>query len=206
DKFFVTLAGAPKIVENAGNSNDFKSKFNIKHKFILYVGNAYPHKNLDIFIDVVKRLDSDIQIVLAGKKDYFYEILERKVNELNLKNRIIFTNYVSDNELFWLYKNALALVFPSFNEGFGLPLLEAASFGTPIITSNTSSLPEIIGDAALYFDPSKPKEALEQINKVNNDDKIRVSLVEKGLERIKLFSWKAMAKATLEVYKKALNE
>jgi len=206
NKFFVTLAGAPEKKDDLYLDINIKTKFKIKDKFILYVGNAYPHKNLGIFINIAKKLNNDISIVLAGKKDYFYNTLEKEINNNNLQNKIIITDYVNDKELSWLYKNAQVFVFPSFNEGFGLPLLEAASFGAPIATSNAASLPEVIGDAALYFDPKSSEQALEKINKIINNKDLRRNLVVRGYDRIKMFSWRKMAEQTLDIYNKTLKQ
>jgi len=149
--------------------------------YILYVGNAYPHKNL-------KRLN------LA---------FEKLVKEHNLDYELILiTEFVSEEELDNLYKNAALFAFPSLCEGFGLPPLEAMARGVPVVSSNATSLPEILGDAALYFDPLDVDDIAEKIKKALTDENLRKKLIEKGLEQVKKYSWQKMAEETLELYSK----
>lgn len=148
--------------------------------YILYVGNAYPHKNL-------KRLNLAFEKIKQDGLNY----------EL-----VLITDFVDDKELDNLYKNAALFVFPSLSEGFGLPPLEAMARGVPVVSSNATSLPEILGDAALYFNPLDINDMAEKIKKALLDENLRKKLVEKGFEQVKKYSWQKMAEKTLELYSK----
>jgi glycosyltransferase involved in cell wall biosynthesis len=172
-------------------------------KFILYVGNAYPYKNLQRLIDAVHNLNRpDLKLVIAGKPDFFHEELERYVQQRGIKG-IVFTGFVNDAELVWLYQSAQAYCFPSLSEGFGLPGLEAMQYGLPVAASNASCLPEVYGDAAVYFDPKDTNDIAKALVNVLDDEKLRERLKKAGPERAKQFSWKKMAEQTLEIYKKS---
>jgi len=180
----------------------------IKKPYLLYVGNAYPHKNLDkllmafkIFLD---RFEPDMRLVLVGKEDYFYYRLKKYARDLKLTNKVIFTGYVTDRELAWLYKNALLYVFPSLMEGFGLPPLEAMNFDLPVVSSNASCLPEILGDSVVYFNPNNENEIAEVIFKVVSDKKLQERLKYRGKKNVRKFDWKKCAAETLRIYKKFL--
>jgi glycosyltransferase involved in cell wall biosynthesis len=119
---------------------------------------------------------------------------------------VIFTGYVSEGRLRWLYEHAAAYVFPSLSEGFGLPPLEAMIHGAPVVSSNATCLPEIYGDAAHYFDPTDVSDMAKKIDDVLSNPKLREELVEKGKIQVKKYSWKRMTEQTLDVYKKVLEE
>ena len=183
-------------------------KRGINKPFILYVGNAYPHKNLERMILAFGRLVTkymlDYQLVIAGKKDSFHEGLEAAIKEAGLEDRVVFTGYVTDRELAGLYKNAKLYVFPSLSEGFGLPPLEAMAYGLPVVSSNSTCLPEVLGDAAVYFDPKSIVEMSNAMVSVLTDDKLSSELIKKGQKQVKKYSWKKTAKETLAIYDKAL--
>ena len=147
----------------------------------------------------------DYQLVIVGKKDSFHKELEREVADAKLKKRIIFTDFVSDQELAGLYNKASLYVFPSLSEGFGLPALEAMSHGVPVASSNATCLPEVLGDAAVYFDPHNPAKMAKVIADVLSDAKLREGLIKKGILQVKKYSWQKTAKQTLTVYQKALQ-
>ena len=170
--------------------------------YILYVGNAYPHKNLEIFLSVATRFP-DYEFVLVGKEDFFYKRLKAAVVARAIDN-IIFTGYVSDRELGKLYRYASVYVFPSLYEGFGLPPLEAMQYGTPVLASNRGSLPEILGEAALYFNPEQESELCEQLERIIKDDQLRADLRQKGYTQAASYSWVRMAEQTLQEYQKAI--
>lgn len=184
-------------------------KFGINRPYLLYVGNAYPHKNLERLILAFGKLITeymlDYQLVIAGKKDVFHAALEREVREAKLDKRVIFTDFVSDRELAGLYKNAAIYVFPSLSEGFGLPPLEAMSYGLPVASSNATCLPEIIGDAAEFFDPTSIDDMARVMSALLADSYRRDQLRDLGRERVGQFDWSKAAQATLEVYQKALR-
>jgi len=175
----------------------------IENPYILYVGAAYPHKNLERLLNAFKKLNHPfLKLVLIGKKDFFYQRLEKYNQKLGLNGKVIFTGEVSDKELVGFYKNALFFIFPSLFEGFGLPGLEAMAYGLPVAASSISSLKEILGEAAYYFNPYNNEEIVEAIEKLTIDESLREKLKKLGLERVKQFSWQKMAEKTLEVYEK----
>ncbi len=176
--------------------------------YIMYLGRQGDHKNIKRLIlahQLLLKKYPNLGLVLVGSKNELVRMNERWVNENNYKN-VVFTGFLSDEESAWLYSNAEAYVFPSLMEGFGLPGLEAMIGGAPVVSSNSTCLPEVYGDAALYFDPTDVDEIASSVEKIMEDPKLKKSLIEKGHKRVKLFSWKKMAQETLDVYRKALKE
>lgn len=179
-----------------------------KHPFIMYVGRPTPHKNLPRLIQAFKQLQQthpNLRLVLVGKHDTNYQQLEDQTKKQGITN-VIFTGFVEEGELRWLYENTLAYVFPSLSEGFGLPPLEAMVHGAPVVSSNATCLPEINGDAAEYFDPTDTNDMARAIVAVTNNDKRRQALIKKGHAQVKKYSWRRMAEQTLEVYEQALKD
>ncbi|MBI2798448.1 glycosyltransferase family 4 protein [Candidatus Saccharibacteria bacterium] len=180
------------------------AKFGIDKPFLFYVGNAYPHKNLERLIIAFGKLVNsyrlDYQLVIAGRKDAFHKRLEDEVAQANLQHRVIFTNYVDDAELAGLYKKAALYVFPSLSEGFGLPPLEALGYGLPVASSKATCLPEILGNAAAYFNPKSPNDMAKVISSLLADTKQQQELVKKGKQQFNKFSWRQTAQETLAVY------
>jgi glycosyltransferase involved in cell wall biosynthesis len=177
----------------------------LPEKYLLYVGNRPLYKNFYFFLSSILpilRQDRDIHILCTGLEFNEYEI--RYFNNLNISDRVHHF-YVDDASLSHLYKNALAFVLPSLYEGFGLPLLEAFSCGCPAIVSNTGSLPEVGGDAVIYFDPKNASSITEAVAKVIYDKDLRKDLIAKGHSRLALFSWEKMYKQTMQVYHKVLS-
>lgn len=219
DNIIVTYEGAPiestkcKVPRpRLGSAEGGQSaKFNFKTPYLLYVGNAYPHKNLENLIRAFEILVSvfkkDMQLVLVGEKDYFYQRLKNFVcqNFSVAKNRIIFSGFVSDEELSVLYQNAALYIFPSFCEGFGLPPLEAMAHGVPVTSSNTTCLPEVLGSAAVYFDAKNPRDMAGKISEVLKDLVLREKLICAGYEQIKKYSWDKMVRETLQVYRNVVG-
>lgn len=178
-------------------------KFNIKQPYIFYVGNAHPHKNVEGLIKAFLLLQKkypNLNLVLSGHDHYFWE----RVKKQNQYPGIFYTGFITDEELVALYKNAESFVMPSFEEGFGIPLLEAMACGCPVISSNAGSLPEVAGDAAIYFDPGDEGEMIDKINWVLKSEKLRKELIEKGKKRVQNFSWEKLAQQTMEVYQKCV--
>ncbi|MBI4004923.1 glycosyltransferase family 4 protein, partial [Candidatus Roizmanbacteria bacterium] len=176
--------------------------------YLLYVGTLQPRKNILTLIDAFHKLWKQIQtykLVIVGKKGWLYEEIFTKVQELNLQEQVVFTDYLPDDQLVALYKNAFCFILPSLYEGFGIPVLEAMSFSCPVITSFASSLPEIGGDACLYFDPHSSDDLVEKIQRLRDDTALRKDLIKKGRERIKQFSWEKCADETLNVIQQAVN-
>lgn len=184
---------------------DILFKYDITKPYVLYVGVAYPHKNLEGLIAAWKIFCAEhgnaYQLVLVGKKNYFYNRLKLKTGQ---SDSIIFTNYVSDYELPALYQNASLYIFPSFYEGFGLPPLEAMQYGVPVASSNAGSMPEVLKSAALYFDPKNKGEMASAIWQGLINEDLRQILKKSSAQLIHNFSWEYTAKATSAVYKKML--
>ncbi len=188
-------------------NNSVLKKFNIAKPYVLYVGVAFPHKNLKGLLNawkiIEKTFEDEYQLVLVGKKNYFYEKL-LKSEEIKQCNNVVYTDFVSDDELLTLYKHATLYTFPSLYEGFGLPPLEAMSHGVPVVSSNRTCLPEILGEAALYADPEDHEQFASAIERALVDEDIRFELKQKGVEELKRYSWKRMAEETLDVYSEFL--
>ncbi len=216
NKIIVTYEGVAASVTKEQNRDVQKVLlcYNIKKPFLLYVGNAYPHKNLERliknFIDI-KNKYHELSLVLVGKEDYFYKRLKRYADKIcsekeSSKDSIIFSGYVSDEDLKCFYQEALAYIFPSLYEGFGLPPLEAMSNGCPVISSNKASMPEILGEAALYFDPENDNEFKSIITKIINDKSLREGLIAKGYKQIEKYNWLQCASQTFKLYQDILKD
>ncbi|MDD3486779.1 MAG: glycosyltransferase family 1 protein [Candidatus Moranbacteria bacterium] len=178
-------------------------KYGIMKPYILYVGNAYPHKNLDRLILVFRELSKkhpDLHLVLAGREDYFYRRLKKFAKEKKT-DRIIFPGHIDEIDLPVAYREARLYVFPSLYEGFGLPPLEAMVRNVPVVSSNASCLPEILENSAYFFDPRGVSETAETIDRALTDNLLRRKLIESGKEQVKKYSWQKMARETLKIYK-----
>tara|TARA_B100000315_G_scaffold212472_1_gene209858 strand:- start:931 stop:2046 length:1116 start_codon:yes stop_codon:yes gene_type:complete len=179
-----------------------KNKYQVSGDFVLFVGNEKPHKNasnvikaFDLFI---KKNNSKYSLVMVGVSRKYI----KKVSNCHLSNQLIIVdNICNDTELIFLYQASSLLLCPSFYEGFGLPLLESMACGTPVITSDNSSISEVVGDAAFMVDPYNKDQISEAIIKVLSDRKLRETLIKNGKKRYKLFSWHQTAQKTLMVYK-----
>lgn len=172
-----------------------------KKEYFLYIGNAYPHKNLEFLLNTFKDLPSDFKIILVGKKDYFYRRLEQKAKEMHLEEKIDFFGEASDSQLSSLYKEAKALIIPSFIEGFGLPALEAMANECLVIASDIPTLHEVGGDAAIYFNPNNIDDLTQKLNQVYFNTALYYSEnIRRGLKRAREFSWKKTAEETLRIY------
>lgn len=223
DKVVVIYEGASNEITNPKSQTPNKSsvfakasanKQNPKYKilntkYFLYVGNAYPHKNLDRLIDVFNILISqylNISLVLVGKEDYFYKRLKEKVGRMGLKDSVIFYGEATDEELQGLYRNALALIMPSFMEGFGLPALEAMANKCLVLASDIPSLREVCGNSALYFNPGSIRSFEKVLGSVKlNDLNHFTQNIEEGFKRARMFSWKKMARETHEIYESCVS-
>ncbi|MCD6149700.1 glycosyltransferase family 4 protein [bacterium] len=203
NKIKVTYEACDNFRETpVGNDEEILRRRGIMKPYLLYVGNAYPHKNLERLIlafKEVNKIKKDLKLVLAGKEDYFYHRLKKMTEKRNIKN-VIFAGFVSDRDLSLVYRQASLYVFPSLYEGFGLPPLEAMAEGTPVISSDHQCMREVLGNSAYYFDARKPDEIAEAIIKVLDDEKLREKLTARGYEQIKKYSWEKMAGETLDVY------
>jgi glycosyltransferase involved in cell wall biosynthesis len=200
DKITVTYEAADKITAKAEPLKGLE-----RNNFIMYVGRPLPHKNLGRLIEAfefVRQTHPNLKLVLVGKKDTLYDRIEAKVKKRGTRG-VVFTGFASEGQLRWLYENTAAYVFPSLSEGFGLPALEAMVHGAPVISSNTSCLPEIYGAAALYFNPLDVQEMARKISQVVDDEKLSKKLSMAGVNHANKYSWLKTAEQTLEVYRKA---
>ncbi len=203
------LSDKPTYVIHAGLSQKkfhpqvsgiIEEKYGFRN-YLLYVGDLRPYKNLERSIEAFSLLRlKDFKFIIIGKKDErFYPALQKKVDALFLRDKVIFMGYISDEDLPSFYSESTALVFPSLYEGFGLPLLEAMACGCPVITSNLSSLPEVSGDSALYVDAYSSKSIAAGISSMVTNPQQRDFFKKKGFKRAKRFSWEKTAREVLEV-------
>jgi len=187
-----------------------RKKYRLSEDFILYLGAIQPRKNITGLIQAYnllsKRQGFNYDLVIGGGVGWRNENVSRLVVELGLENRIRFTGYIEPLDLPVLYNLATTFVYPSFYEGFGLPVLEAMACGVPVVTSNVSSLPEIAGDAAVYVNPHSVEELSEGIRRILFDGNLRSSCVIKGLERARSFTWEGCARETLKTFNQALRD
>ncbi len=186
-------------------------RYGIAGRYLLYVGTLQPRKNLARALDAFSRIAGQagaagVQLVLAGKRGWLYDDLFAQVGRLGLAERVLFPGYIPDEDLPALLSGALAFIFPSLYEGFGIPVLEAGACGVPVITSNTSSLPEVAGDAALLVDPHDVDAIAEAMLRLVEDDALRAELARRGQENVKRFSWEKCARETLAVLEEVGRE
>ena len=201
DKVDVTHLGCDDV-----SSGDRVPSFLNGFDYILYVGHQQRWKNIErlikVYASLVEEGKATEKLVMAGEKGWFYFDLVELVRKLKVEDKIIFTGYVSDEELAHLYRNTRLFVFPSLMEGFGLPVLEAMSYGAPVVSSKATSLAEVVGEAGLLFDPTDEGEMKESLHRALRDEGLRKELVKKGLERSKNFTWKKTARETIGVYER----
>lgn len=175
-------------------------------QFIMYVGRPTPHKNLEGLIAayaLMKESRPDLHLVLAGKTDKNFKRHAAAVEKDAIRD-VHFTGFISDGKLKWLFENCAAYVFPSLSEGFGLPGLEAMSCGAPVVASNATCIPEVLGDAAHYFDPYDVHDMVRAISDVLDKPALRQKLIADGKKQVGKYSWKRMAEQTLDVYNQVL--
>jgi glycosyltransferase involved in cell wall biosynthesis len=177
--------------------------------YILYVGVLEPRKNVDrlvaAFGRAVNRL-GNLELVIAGKRGWMYDQIFAQVQKLGLEGRVRFTGYVAQEELPALYSGARIFAYPSRYEGFGLPVLEAMRCGVPVVTTNVSSMPEVVGDAALLVSPEDEAALAEALIRLATNVELAASLGGRGRERAALFSWERCARETLQVYERAVAD
>lgn len=181
-----------------------KQKYSTGEKYLLNVGTICPRKNLYFLIGVFQKISRqfpDYNLVITGKKGWYYDSLFNLIKKLRLTRKIIFTGYVEDKDSPYLYNGAEIFLFPSLYEGFGLPPLEAMACGLPVICSSASSLPEVIGDGGILLSPNDTVSWVRMIKNILTDKKMRGKIVSNGLIQANKFSWERTAKKTLAVYK-----
>lgn len=185
-------------------------RLGISRRYFLYVGNAYPHKNIERLLEAfaqLQRQDFPFQLVLVGKLDYFYQRVRRNAEAVGLlrSQHVIFPGFVSDEDLAALYAGSFAYVFPSKAEGFGLPPLEAMQYGVPVLSSDATCLPEVLGGAALFFDPSSATSIAQALQRVVADATLRQRLQQLGPAHVNRYSWPRLAEQTLAVYRSVVQ-
>lgn len=203
DKIEVVYPGYDRKIYNnqpadKNRKNRLFKSLGIKNDFILFTGTIQPRKNIERLIEAYKlvRREKTLQLVLVGKKGWQYQPILDKIAKEGKQN-IIWTDYLANEELSVLYKNARCFILPSFYEGFGIPVIEAMASGCPAVVSNNSSLPEIAGEAAIRIDPDNPESIAEAILEAGYNKRRREQMIKNGLKNIKRFDW---AKSAVKIY------
>jgi len=190
-------------------SRKIKNKYKTGDKFILDVGTLEPRKNLPFLVRAynlaLKKAQIPHNLVLSGKKGWYYDDLFQLIKDLKLEDKVIFTGYVAEEDLPGLYNAADLFAFPSLYEGFGFPPLEAMACGTPVISSNTSSLPEVVGSAGILLAPENEQIWADKIIEVIQNPVLKQKMRENGLKQAKKFSWEETAQKTIAVYQEVYN-
>jgi len=206
DKFVVAPLGTDfrMPIQYDKESFNILNKHNlVANKFLLFIGTIEPRKNIKSILLAYSKLpnvNSDYSLVIVGKKGWHYDEVYKTLEDLQLGNKIIFTDFVTENEKNVLLSNCYLFLYPSFYEGFGIPVLEAMSFGIPTITSNISSMPEVAGDAAILINPHSVEEISKAINLLVQDTSLCKSMRDKSLLQAKKFTWNKMALSTIKCY------
>lgn len=191
--------------QSADEARRVASTYGLPENYLLYVGSNKPHKNLPLLIDAYAHLGHAPPLILAGMEDARFEEVRSRIEVLNLKDRVHVAGSVAEDDLPALYSGALAFVFPSTYEGFGLPPLEAMACGVPVTCSSIPSLVEAAGDAALYFNPNDTASITAALERILHDEKLRIYLKERGFRRSSELSWNDAAQRTRFLYRRAAN-
>lgn len=215
EKITVTYLGAGSqfqpLTLSAEMRRLLRERYRLPERFLLYVGTIEPRKNLQRLIEAYhlyrqEEPNSDLKLVLAGGKGWLYGDIFAQVKTLHLAKDVIFTGYVDSADLPGLYNMAEAFIYPSLYEGFGLPPLEAMSCGTPVISSNVASIPEVVGQAGILVDPYQTQELAQAIHKLAGSASLREEMSKLGLEQAHKFSWYQCAAETLRVYRECMQK
>lgn len=183
------------------------NKFNITKDYLLFVGTLSPHKNIERIVEAFNKVRNegyDYQLVICGKKGWLYEDIFKKVKELKLEKEVIFTDYVTDEELEVLYKNTKLFVFPSLYEGFGFPPIEAMARKVPVLTSREGALPEVVDNAAIFCNAYNSSNIANKIIDIIIDKNLKIQMIENGKIRVSKFSWVNLSKKIQNIYKNLL--
>lgn len=196
--------------EDESRLNQIRKRYKLPSKFILYVGTLEPRKNVASLLLAFEMLkskkDFPHKLVITGGKGWIYEEIMKTWERMEAKREVIFTGYVAYADLPGLYSLAQLFVYPSIYEGFGLPPLEAMACGTPVVVSNGSSLPEVVGDAGVMVDPKRPESIYQGIERVLGDPTFQSQLRKKGLKRAQRFTWEKTAQMTQKIYKEVSSK
>ncbi len=192
------------IVLDNKDKKEVLEKYHLNQPFLIYTGNIYPHKNVEILIDAVaghnREKELDLELAIICSRSVFWDRLNEKIRSRGLESVVKLLGYVDDEGVSKLYSLALMLVHPSKMEGFGLTGLEAMNVGLPVIAAHASCLPEVYGDAALFFDPENVEDLEMKINQLIKDPDLREQLIEKGYLQSRKYSWNRMGKETVSIY------
>ena len=205
----IAISPAYRPIRDASQIEDFTTKHGISHPYILYVGNFKPHKNVgclvEAFADLPEDLKAAYQLALCGRRDRFRDEIQRTAEGLGLGDRVIFLDFVADSEMPLLYSAADVFAFPSLYEGYGLPPLEAMACGTPVVSSGSTSLQEVVGSGGMIVDARHPEEMRQALESVLTQDEHRRALVEAGLRHVKAFTMESAAEQVLNTLKEAAD-
>jgi glycosyltransferase involved in cell wall biosynthesis len=204
DIFIVPPAKSLKKINDNKKLEIIKRKYNLPSEFLLYVGRLNVRKNIPRLFRALSQCKFDAPLVCVGKKDWKSDPLEKIVRDLGLENRIIFTGFAPDDEVQSLMNLATCFIYVPFAEGFGIPPLQAMSCHCPVIVSNTTSLPEVVGDAGILVNPESVEEITEAINKVLGDSDLREEMKKKNVIQAAKFQWEKSAATLTDVWKKCL--
>jgi glycosyltransferase involved in cell wall biosynthesis len=210
DVVYIGYSPQYRIIDNPDFLESVRSRYCLQKPFMYYPAATWPHKNHKRLLAAIKimkeRYGFDGQMVLSGIAMNANDEVLVEINRLGLRNDVIVLGYLPYNDLPCLYNLARLMVFPSLSEGFGIPLLEAMACGCPIVCSNTTSIPEVMGDAALTFDPESVDDMAQKVWRLWSDDTLRHESIVRELDRVKRFSWDRMARETIKVYIKTTND
>lgn len=212
EKIHVTYLAAEDIykpLDRALSSKLVEDYYSISGDYILYVGGFSPRKNIVGLIEAFSKLldvyKKDIKLVIAGKQGKSYSIYKKRAEDLHIENKVLFPGFISLEHLPYLYNAAKLFVYPSFYEGFGLPPIEAMACGTPVVTSNVTSIPEVIKDSGIIIDPNNVEDLASAMHNVIDDYNLREKLIIRGLVRAAELSWQQTALNTVEAYNKIVK-
>lgn len=181
-----------------------KAKYGLPQDYFLYLGTIEPRKNIESIVEafrIYRDRGGKNRLVIAGKKGWMYEKVFELVKQYGLENYVIFPGYIDEADKYLIYGGAKAFLFPSLYEGFGMPPLEAMACGVPVITSNTSSLPEVVGDAGLMVEPMDVESLAHHMKRLEEDEELCEKLIQKGIERAGNFTWENSVKKLMELYR-----
>lgn len=208
EKIMVTPEAADAVFLRESDGSDEGAvlrRHGIRQPYVLYVGNAYPYKNLEAVIDALPSIPEPLFLVNPCSRDTFYPRLRRRAEERQVAHRLILPGFVPDADLALLYRRARAYVFPSLAEGFGIPALEAMASGLPVACSDIAVLREVCGDAALFFSPREPSSIASAVTSLISDERLRNELATAGRARAAAFSWRRTAELTRDAYLRAAS-
>jgi alpha-1,3-rhamnosyl/mannosyltransferase len=205
ERIFVTPLGVDRSFSPEGNRMR-----GLPDPYILYVGNLEPRKNLPMlltaFQSLPRRLKERYSLVIAGAEGWHANGLRKALRPLQKGGKVILTGYVPQSRLSDLYRGASLFAYPSYYEGFGLPVLEAMACGVPVISSDSSSLPEVVGDAGILVDPFLAGEWSETMARVLSDENLQKEIGQRGLNQARMFTWERCAGETIRIYQRVLGE